>query len=221
MKKSILSRGMALVAGLGLIMSVSVNTLNAQQHIIANKDNTRPEMDKITGPAITVSNFSASENPGFNEISWNATGDQTVRNYTLEYSVNSTDYQTAGEAYPSNGSYRLKHNTNERGPLMYRVKTTQVNGRTTYSAPFFLDSPERSPVRINSNLITGNMINLNAAWPVERAQVISGDGNVVFQKELNGQRDFIPMAVPSLAKGMYFVAFYGNGWKSTEKIVVP
>ncbi|RZL98041.1 MAG: T9SS type A sorting domain-containing protein [Pedobacter sp.] len=221
MKKSILSRGVAVVAGLGLLMTVSTTSLSAQQYVIANKDNTRPDMDKLTGPAITVSDFAANGYDGYNQVSWNVFSDQNLRNFTVEYSVNSIDFQTAGETIANGTTYSLKHMTSERGPLMYRIKTMQTNGRFSYSAPFYLEAPGRSPVQINSNIITGNVININAAWPVERIQVISTDGNPVFQKEVNGQRDFIPLAVPSLSKGMYFVAFYGNGWKSTEKIVVP
>ena len=222
MKKLFLPRiRISVVVAVGVMLLSSSQLLQAQQYIIANKDNTRPDMDRITGPAITVSNFSATGFNGYNEVSWNVFSDQNIRSFTLEYSANSVDYQTAGATLPSGTSYRIKHSTADRGPMLYRVRTEQINGKVNYSAPFFMDGEGRSPVRINSNIISGNMINMNAAWPVERIQVLALDGTQVFAKEVNGQRDYISLAVPSLSKGMYLVAFYGNGWKSTEKIVVP
>ena len=218
MKKAILSSLKALL----LCGGMSIYMMGAgQQSVIANKDNTRPDMDRIHGSPNTVTTFAANSFNGYNEVNWTVFTPEHTQQYVLEYSINGVDYQTAASVIPAGTNYSIKHITPSSVPMMYRVKSIVTNGQHFYSQPFMLEGKALSPVTVFPTVITGNMININAAWPVERIDVFSSDGTLIIGKNLNGQRDFIPMAVPSLSAGMYWVAFYGNGWKTTEKIVVP
>jgi hypothetical protein len=80
---------------------------------------------------------------------------------------------------------------------------------------------EISPVEVYPTAVTGNVINVNAAWPIERVNIVSSGGSQVFAKDLNGQMHFVPVAIPSLSRGMYWITFYGSGWQSTSKFLVP
>jgi hypothetical protein len=64
------------------------------------------------------------------------------------------------------------------------------------------------------------MVNINASFPVESAKITALDGSQVFQKNIGGVSGYIPIAIPTVGKGMYFMTFYGNGWQATEKILI-
>ena len=75
-------------------------------------------------------------------------------------------------------------------------------------------------MQIHKNIISGNIVNATAQFPVERVTITSAEGFQQFAKDINGLKDFIPIAIPSLNRGVYFITFYGNGWKTTERIVI-
>jgi hypothetical protein len=208
-----------------LITASFISTLwlqqaNAQQHIIANKDNTRPESNRpvVAQPLVPV--FTAQKFNGYNEINWRALADQGTRRFVVEYSWDGVDFLSAGTALSINGLYTLKHYTPDLRPMLYRVRMEDLSGKYIYSSPVMLDGLEVQPVKIYPTIVTGSELNANAGFPVERVAIVSNDGQQVFAKDLNGVRDFIPLALPTLNKGLYFITFYGNGWKSTSRFVV-
>jgi hypothetical protein len=105
-------------------------------------------------------------------------------------------------------------------PVLYRIRIEELNGKFSNSSIILLDGIDVPVVKVYPTIIRGNSINADAAFPVERIAVVSTDGRQVFAQDLNGVRDFIPLTIPSLEKGMYFITFYGNGWKTTSKFVV-
>jgi hypothetical protein len=194
----------------------------AQQHVIADKDNTRPEINNSFSSPAFITGFSAQKWNGYNEIKWTATREQETRKYTVEYSTNGIDFQSAGEVLVgSTSGYSLKHHTTDDRAFLYRVRIEQLNGRSVNSAAMMLEGEIISPVSFYPTIVTGNTININAGWPVERLVITSGNGAQVFTKELNGQSNYIPVVIPTLAKGIYFMSFYGTGWKTTEKFIIP
>lgn len=202
------------------ISTLCVKQTIGQQHIIANKDNTRPEANRpvVAQPIPPV--FTAKKYNGYNEINWNAFADRATRRYTIEYSSDGIDYLSAGTALSINGTYTLKHYTPDLRPMLYRVRMEDLSGRFVYSSPVMLDGVEISPVKIYPTIVTGSELNANAGFPVERVAIVSNDGQQVFAKDLNGVRDYIPLALPVLNKGLYFITFYGNGWQSTSRFMV-
>jgi hypothetical protein len=78
-----------------------------------------------------------------------------------------------------------------------------------------------SPVKVYPTTIAGDHVNINSRLPVERIIITSTNGTNLFTKELSGQSDYISLNLPSLKKGMYLLTCIGNGWRSTDKILVP
>ena len=200
----------------------SLFTASAQQWVVNDKDQTRPDPNE---PLTNVSYSSVSAEPfnGYNEISWTAAPDMQATKYLVEYSIDGLRYETASEvvAAASLSSYTVKHYTQSREPLLYRIASVNVYGKTAWSKNFMVNGTPVAPLRIIPNTINGNVLNVNSNWPVLRVNIFSLDGNQVFARDVNGQRDFIPIAVPQLSKGMYLVNFIGDGWRYTEKILVP
>ncbi len=205
-------------------LMLAVATTNAQLHIIANKDNTRPEaaLNPISPASNAFTSFTATGYTGYNVINWNGFNEQNVQRYIVEYSTNGNDFQSAGEASVGGTTgYNIRHNINERSPIMYRIRMEMKNGSYTTTDAIFLDGERVSPVTVYPTVVSGNMLNVNADWPVRQINIFSADGAMVFSKNINGQRDFIPVAIPSLGKGAYWVTFYGSTWKSSTKVIVP
>jgi hypothetical protein len=192
----------------------------SQQYVIADKDNTHPELIlQMSRPAF-ITGLNVQRVNDYIEVSWMALREQDVRKYIIEYSVNGIDYQTAGEVIANNGIYTFKHHLLDNRPSLYRIRMEQLNGKLSYSGSAVLDGIDISPVQIYPTIIQGNMINVNAYWPVERINIFSGSGQEVFAKDVNGQRDYMMIVIPSLPKGMYWMNFYGQGWKTTGKFIV-
>ncbi len=203
----------------GFIFVSLSTTLNAQQHIIANKDNTRPETARQYN-AFNLSSFMVIQQNGYNEITWPAASTGVSGKVFVEYSFDGVNYLSAEQVVPTNGIYKYQHYIKDTRPLLYRIRTEDMNGSANYSGVFFPKGTEVSPVQIQNNVVTGNVLNANAQFPVERVTVVYGNGTPQFAKEVNGLKDFISIALPSLNMGVYFITFFGNGWKSTSRFLV-
>lgn len=192
----------------------------AQQHVIVNKDNTRPEVKEATTTAPSLFSFTAKRWNGYNEIEWQAGFQEDTKTYIVEYSSDGINFQFAGEVLAGKTTYRLKHYFLETVPVLYRIQSRQLNGMSFYSPAFFLEGIEFSPVKVYPTVITTNAVNVMAHWPVERIRIFSTNGIQVFAKEINGKRDYISIVLPALAKGVYYMTFYGNDWKTTEGFII-
>jgi hypothetical protein len=210
-----------IIAGLFFLL-ISITPGAAQQYVIVDKDNTRPNQATYNQQRpVTFSSFEVSRLNGYNEIKWETTQEASIVKFIVEYSLNGTDYLSAGEVNSASGHYLLKHQTMDKRPMLYRLKTEYRGGRFYYSNSFLLDGVDISPVEVYPTVVTGNVINANASWPVERINIVSSGGSQVYAKDINGQSNFIPVAIPQLSKGMYWITFYGSDWKTTSKFLVP
>ena len=198
-----------------------VSPVFSQQQVIIDKDNPRPELRASMSLSPYISYFNAQKWSGYNEIKWVAARQSDTRKYIVEYSTDGVNYQVAGEKITGNDiDYSIRHYTMDERPMLYRVKAELLNSKTSYSPTFLLDGIPVSPVKLYPTIITGNTVNINAYWPVERIQVYAANGAQVYSQEVGGKRDYIAIVVPSLARGMYFMTFYGRDWKSTEKFFI-
>jgi hypothetical protein len=204
----------------GLLATAIFNPATSQQNIIIDKDNTRPEVTRQYRDQLSLGSFAVTKYNGYNEVSWTTISDADTRGFVVEYSFNGTDFQSAGQTMRGNGSYSIKHYTTDRRPIVYRIKNELVNGRFSYSASKSFDGIEDHPVRLQSTTVRGNVVNVNANRAVQRINVHTGDGTQVYARDLGGQKDFISTTLPSLSKGMYYITFYGDGWKDSQKIMV-
>src|SRR5688572_9962473 len=190
----------------GLICTLCFFEPNAQQHIIVDKDNTHPELKTQDAIPAFVTKLAAERANGYNEIAWMALRENDVRRYIVEYSINGIDFQSAGEVVPNTGTYVFKHHLMDNSPAIYRIKTEQMNSRFFYSDGILLLGARISPVKIFPTVVHGNMINIDSFWPVEKINIYASNGAQVYSKDLNGQQDKISVVLPSLGKGMYFMA---------------
>jgi hypothetical protein len=215
-KRSTLHVYIGLINCLGLSLSAY-----SQQYVIADKDNTHPEITlQISLPAL-ITRFTVQRQNDYAEVLWSTLREQDIRKYIIEYSVNAIDYETAGEVMAHNGVYAFKYRLPVIRPAIYRIKMELLNGKYFYSTGVILDGIDISPVQIYPTIVQGNTVNVNAYWPVERINIFSGSGQQVFAQDINGERDYMAIIIPLLGKGIYWMNFYGHGWKTTSKFIVP
>jgi len=193
---------------------------NPQQHIIAEKDNTHPEIEmQATGLGL-IAALSAERGNGINEIRWAARREDQVRKYIVEYSIDGINYQAAGEVLAGNGSYLFRHHLIDNNPAIYRIRAEQLNNRFFITPGILLPGANISPVKIYPTVVETRQIYIDSYWPIERVNIYSSGGAQVYARDLNGQRDHISLPLPSLARGMYWMSLHGRGWRTTEKFLV-
>jgi hypothetical protein len=194
--------------------------MGAQTTVSSEKDITRPEIKRQFDSAPAIQLFSVERNNGYNDIRWNGRNEQQAGKYIIEYSGNGVYFQSAGEAMVRTGTYLYKHYTTEINPLLYRIKIVMLDGKTYYSQNFLVDGIASSPVKLYPTVITGNTVNIRSYFPVQRITVLSGNGQQVYTKDVNGNTEDMNIVLPNLGKGIYFVHVMGKDWKSTERIIV-
>lgn len=221
MKSDILPnvKGQIAVIMAALVMILFSMPSEAQQHIISKKDNTRPETTRQYN-SFNLASFSVIQNNGYNEIQWQAPENVNSSRFFIEYSFDGVNFIQGEEVLNNNGLYNYRHYIRDTRPLLYRVRTENSTGSWAHSGAIMPKDVTISPVQLQKNVIEGNVINITAQFPVERLTIVSGSGYEVYAKDVNGLRDFIPVAIPSLDRGVYFINFFGNGWKSTSRFVV-
>ncbi len=202
------------------IFATLLSSANAQQHVIANKDNTHPEQSQQQYAVARVFLFSAVQMNGYNEIRWSATSEQDTRRYIVEYSTDGLHYQTAGEVIPNNGTYLLKHTILDPRTFLYRLRIEKKDGRFVNTPSYWMEGAITPSVILYPTIIENNTVNLVMGMPVQRIAVIATDGREIFTKQMGGLTGSTQVVIPSIGRGNYFMVFYGNGWKSSEKFIV-
>lgn len=203
----------------GLILTISSDRLYGQQHIINKKDVTRPETSRQFN-SFNLSSFAAIQKNGYNEIDWPGTANDANNKIVIEYSFDGINFFPGSEVLSNEGLFTYKHAMQDTKPILYRLRTEDVTGAISYSGAFLPKGKVVSPVQLQSNIVKGNVINAIAQFPVERIAIVSGDGVQVFTRDMNGVRDFLPVPVPLLKPGHYFITFYGKGWNSTSRFMI-
>ena len=75
----------------------SAMSLNAQQHIINNKDNTRPETSRQYN-SFNISSFTVIQQNGYNEIQWSAPANADGYKFIVEYSFDGVNFFSRAES---------------------------------------------------------------------------------------------------------------------------
>jgi len=200
---------------------ISTSSVYSQQNVIADKDNTHPEETRQYYIPAKILSFTVAQQNGYNEVQWSALDERDTRRYIVEYSDDGVHYTSVGEVMPDKGVYDVKHSTNDGRSLLYRIRMEKRDGRYANSANFLLEGVVYPPVKVYPTIIETSAVNLQIYFPVQRITIISPDGRQVYARDMAGFMGSTSIVLPaSLSQGIYFVNFYGDGWKSTERIII-
>lgn len=122
------------------------------------------------------------------EVSWSNATEFNVKDYTVERSLNSTDFSSIMRIYPtsnlqSRADYLVTDDSPLQGIAYYRIRCTEADGKTTYSNILRLNtSPGKSSLMVYPNPVKDNTaaIQLNNI-PAGRytVRVVGAEGQVV------------------------------------------
>lgn len=204
-----------------LVVFSTCLSANSQQSVIADKDNTHPEQTNQYYIPAKILSFTVAQQNGYNEVQWTAQDERDTRRYIIEYSDDGLHYTTAGEMSPGAGMYDVKHSTNDGRSLLYRIRMEKRDGRYVNSTNFLLEGVLYPPAKIYPTIISTDAVNLQIYFPVQRISIVSTDGRQVYTRNMDGFMGSTSIVLPaSLPQGIYFMSFYGDGWKNTQRIVI-
>jgi len=204
----------------GLILALYSGHLNGQQHIVNRKDVTRGETSRQYN-SFNLPSLTGLEQNIFNEAQRPPSIDQAEKKIMIEYSFDGVNFLPGPQILSSEAIMTYRHALQDTKPILYRLRTEEGTGAVNYSGAFLPKGFTISPVQIQNNIVRGHLLNVTAQFPVEKVLVVSGDGVQLFSRDINGLRDFIPLAIPpSLKRGIYFITFYGNGWNRTSRFMI-
>ena len=153
--------------------------------------------------------FAGIKAAGYNQLTWQTTGEQNTRSFELESSTDGIIFNLKAsiEAKGSgNNSYRYNDATPFVGRIFYRLKVIDTDGKFTYSNVVLITGEKQplvtlfpNPARDVVNIFTGS------ATQYKKASLYTADGRLLqsFTLTTNLQK----VVVASLAKGIYLLKF--------------
>ncbi|MDB5208135.1 MAG: Glucose/sorbosone dehydrogenase-like protein [Flavisolibacter sp.] len=175
----------------------------------------------ITLP-VTLSSFTGKKIANANELRWITASEQNTAKFILEFSDDGNRYVTAGEVIASgnNGgtSYSFTHAVTSSTALFYRLRIVERDGSSSYSSIVKINGKENG-YQVYPTIVRHGKLYINTNRIINSIQVVTSNGNLVFQKNTFTGAGLQTIQLPSLAKGMYVVRIIGKEIAS-EKIVI-
>jgi glucose/arabinose dehydrogenase len=173
---------------------------------------------------VSLISFSGTHSTGYNDLKWTTVNEDNIVKYIIETSTDGRSYTEAGTVDATNRpelhTYIFRHNYNTPGKLYYRLRIVELNGTSEYSPTISLGSKDKKGVEVFPTLIVSGIVNINAASPVDRIDILNTNGQRMLTKSLNNITGYLQIVLPSLPKGVYYMQMRGKDFHQTEKIIV-
>ncbi len=178
----------------------------------------------VTGPLpVKLISFSGERNADISELSWKTATEQNTARFKVEFSSTATNFQNAGivnaSRNPNGSNYSFQHRFNSSADLYYRLVIEDDDGEIAYSSIIRLSSRKKG-FKIYPTIINNGVLNIQTETPASRLQIISANGAIVFQKELNGFTGTTAISIPQFSKGIYIVQLHMSDVIKREKIII-
>lgn len=173
---------------------------------------------------VSLLTFSGTKSPLFNDLRWTTAFEESIENYIIEYSRDGRNYTEIGTV-PSIGStdvhtYTFRHNIVSNDKLFYRLRITEQSGTFNYSPTISLGSKDKNGVTVFPTLITSGIVNVNAASPVEKIEIMNISGQKIVSKDMNNADGYFQVVLPPVPKGIYYMQIRGKDFHQTEKLII-
>lgn len=173
---------------------------------------------------LTLIKFSGKDYSGYNELNWTTGFEENIEKYIVEYTLNGTDYQTAGELgskYGSaGGTYTFKHNINNQQVIRYRLRITELDHKQSFSPIISIGEVSKKRIQVYPTIVSAGSINIISTLPVMRLSVFTLEGKEVYAKYMAGSTGYTSVPLSGLRKGMYLMKLSGDGFSQTDKIII-
>ncbi len=178
----------------------------------------------VTGALpVKLISFSGKRNADISELSWKTATEQNTARFRIEFSSTANNFQNAGiviaSRNPNGSNYSFNHRFNSNSDLYYRLVIEEDDGQIAYSSIIRL-SFHKKGIKIYPTIITNGILNIQTETPASKLQIISSNGVIVFQKELNAFTGTTTIFIPQFLKGIYIVQLHLNDGIKREKIII-
>jgi hypothetical protein len=175
---------------------------------------------------VKLENFTAEPQGNYVKLDWKVSEEVNVSNYTVEFGTDGREFYKIGSVAAANlGSYSVIHNNPVYGLNYYRLKTTDKDGKVSYS----------EIRRINMNKALGGLVKIYpnpASYEIKIAgtpamvnrpaviRIIAIDGRVVLQQRITKLNQVETIDVSGLVNGRYLVHIVADKEVVTQLIEV-
>ena len=182
---------------------------------------------------ITLESFTAKEKEHTVQLNWDISSNSNPRSFEIEKSIDATSFSGIGTVLSNANSatqYSFTDQAPFRGMAYYRLKMTDMNGITTYSATISIRLAAASANKINiyPTIVTGNSFFVTAGSNIRNAviTITSLNGNIITKQNAGnitaGQAVRVSTGAANTGKGIYAVIISGSDFGITSgKIVIP
>jgi glucose/arabinose dehydrogenase len=165
-----------------------------------------------TAPAtlpVTLTQFEAKKHAGFVALEWTTSTEQNTKQFLVEYSTDGSSFKTVGQVkasgYPTGSIYRYQHYTALNQTAYYRLAMEDEDKSVRYSTVIKVVPDKEKKLAIYPTVSEGKELQVILPEAGVRLQILNAAGEMVFEKNLSGAVGKTLVALPSLAKGTYFV----------------
>jgi len=178
----------------------------------------------VTGALpVKLISFSGKRNADISELSWKTATEYNTVRFSIEFSSTASNFQNAGIVIasrdPNGSNYSFQHHFNSNSDLYYRLAIEEDDGQIAYSSIIRLSSRKKG-FKIYPTLINNGILNIQTETPASKLQIMSANGVMVFQKEMNGFTGTTTIFIPQFSKGVYIVQLHLNDGIKSEKIII-
>ena len=152
-----------------------------------------------------------STNSGFN-LKWVTANEQSVSAFTVQKSKDGLTFEdinsTAAHNDNNGAEYHFNYNGTDKGFVYFRIKATELSGRTFYTGIIRSDIKDAHSFNLYPTVSTGNItLDYGAAGTSGAISILNNSGSEVFRKNVAAGTSGETISVQQLAPGTYFVKY--------------
>ncbi len=172
---------------------------------------------------VSLVSFYGTKQTGYNEIRWNTADEQNINRYVIEYSVDGSNWVTAGEQVavnqPGGHSYSFNHYTSQTVKLFYRLRIEETASGLSFSQVISING-KAGAIRVFPTIVKNNSIQVSADRPVTRIDIMDNNGALVFSKHTGGQQGYFTINLPVLSHGLYWAKLQTDSGYEVVKLLI-
>jgi len=173
---------------------------------------------------VSFTRLTATGYQGYNQLNWLTATESNTAVYYIEYSTDGRNFNRIGQVTATNLSsgsdYLFRHDVQSTANVFYRIAIQDFDGALHYSDIVRLVGNGIGGVEVYPNVVLNGTFNIVLYEPVNNITLVNGRGTIVYTRNMRGMTGNIPINLPQLTKGVYFLRVNGKEFIHNEKLVI-
>jgi glucose/arabinose dehydrogenase len=158
---------------------------------------------------LTLADFRGEQVTNGNNLSWQTSFEQNLKQFEVEYSEDNAAFTSAGIVAARNvqngAGYSFTHNINNTKRIYYRLKMVDLDGRFEYSNTITLDVTTPLKNYVSPTIIVNGNVSVFLVESFDRVELIDLQGKILRKQSIGGRMGRIDVQLPAAAKGTVIV----------------